>query len=451
MNELSERDKIIIDLKSELFNIQQNSKNIKKLEESNCEFQNEIHLLREEISKLEFMLNNERDQSAKQIYELESEIKNLEEELSKKKDTNISLFVENENLDKKVEILTKENQNLSQKIKKLMSLNEENKKTIEKYIQKIKVNENNNNYKNNQNIEKYKNKIKELKQKYEKNINYFQAKINELQIAINQLYCDNKKLVKIYKISFNKKEINEKVISSLIKSNLLPKNILDKEKNYDEEFNNSKLKRNNSNYDIINTNPSLNNKDFIKKIKFPSRTKTPSRESLNSKKKIIYKNISQNNNEDDISKKCITSNFPRGDNHLLSPYGHDINKSYNYNNMKKNNNNLLIERAIKHNKENINNNFNVDFTESIYFDKNYSKYFQELIKSQEDNIILKKKILNLVNQNEKLINEIDSIVQVSGMSTIDVTTEGIKHLEQIIFNNREMLEKYLDDVKSIKT
>ncbi len=37
------------------------------------------------------------------------------------------------------------------------------------------------------------------------------------------------------------------------------------------------------------------------------------------------------------------------------------------------------------------------------------------------------------------------------MSTIDVTTEGIKHLEQIIFNNREMLEKYLDDVKSIKT
>ena len=44
------------------------------------------------------MLNNERDQSAKQIYELESEIKNLEEELSKKKDTNIKLFVENENL-----------------------------------------------------------------------------------------------------------------------------------------------------------------------------------------------------------------------------------------------------------------------------------------------------------------------------------------------------------------
>ena len=134
MNELSERDKIIIDLKSELFNIQQNSKNIKKLEESNCEYQNEIHLLREANNKLEFMLNNERDQSAKQIYELESEIKNLEEELSKKKDTNIKLFVENENLDKKVEILTKENQNLSQKIKKLMSLNEENKKTIEKYI-----------------------------------------------------------------------------------------------------------------------------------------------------------------------------------------------------------------------------------------------------------------------------------------------------------------------------
>ena len=95
--------------------------------------------------------------------------------------------------------------------------------------------------------------------------------------------------------------------------------------------------------------------------------------------------------------------------------------------LKKNNNNLLIERAIKHKKENINNNFNVDFTESIYFDKNYSKYFQELIKSQEDNIILKEKILNLVNQNEKLINEIDSIVQVFCIFTDFLTTYSVSY------------------------
>ena len=33
------------------------------------------------------------------------------------------------------------------------------------------------------------------------------------------------------------------------------------------------------------------------------------------------------------------------------------------------------------------------------------------------------------------------------MATIDVTTEGIKHFEQIIFNNRELLENSLNKIK----
>lgn len=50
--------------------------------------------------------------------------------------------------------------------------------------------------------------------------------MNELQLAINQLYCDNKKLVKIYKIAYNNKEINKNIILTLVKSNLLPKKII---------------------------------------------------------------------------------------------------------------------------------------------------------------------------------------------------------------------------------
>ena len=222
MNDLSERDKIIMDLKSELFDIQQNVKNIKKLEKTNNDYLNENKILHEENNKLEFLLNKAKDQASTQINDLQLEIQNLNDELSTKKETNIKLFLENEKLEKKIQILTQENNNLSDKIKILMNQNSENKLIIEDYQEKIKLYENNlkNDYIN---IEKYQKIIKELKEKYDKNLIFFQKKINELQLAINQLYYDNKKLVKIYKSSFNKKEINEETISSLINSNLLPK------------------------------------------------------------------------------------------------------------------------------------------------------------------------------------------------------------------------------------
>ena len=91
-----------------------------------------------------------------------------------------------------------------------------------------------------------------------------------------------------------------------------------------------------------------------------------------------------------------------------------------------------------------------DISCSMINDRNDNKYFYELIKTQEENIILKRQILNLAQQNEKIIDEIDNIVKISGMATIDVTTEGIKHLEQIIFNNRELLEKYLSEIRKRK-
>ena len=397
MSELSERDKIIIDLKSELFNIQQYTKNIQKLEETNYAYQNENQLLHETNNKLEFMLNNFKDQSSKKIYELESEIKNLNEELSKKKETNIKLFIENENLEKKIEILAQENHNLSQKLKNLMNQEEENKKVIEKYenhLLNIKINENAyNHYNNTKDNEKNNNKIKKLKQKYEKNLFLFQKKIDELQNSINQLYCDNKKLVKIYRISYNNKEINDNVIISLINSNLLPKNII----NDEDSINNSNMERN----DRIKTSI-LNNsrKDNVSQIYYPSRTKTPMRYSINFKERLINQNqnMSRNGGDEDIGRKSsLNSTYnSRKENDFFNPYGYDMNKSYNFNrirNANKSAKHILSKKPkiIINGKENINENSN--FNNSVCFDNNNNNnvYFYELIKTQEENVGLKKR------------------------------------------------------------
>jgi len=459
--QLSERDKIIMNLKSELFDIQQNAKNIKKLEETNNEYQNENKMLYNKKNKLEFMLDKTKEQTSKQISDLKLEIKNLNEELNKKKDTNIKLFIEKESLEKKLDIMTVKNNNLSKKIKSLMERDTENGKLIEKFRKKLNLYENGNNNTNCQKV----NAIKDIKDKYDKNIVFFQKKVNELQLAINQLYCDNKKLVKIYKIAYNKKEINKNIILTLIKSNLLPKNIIKDVNHCKTDYSNSRInQRNNYNKDIINSIDS--NYSSAKNIVIATRIKTPSREYLHTDKNenLKYESIkSKIIDDEDISRCKSTSSkniiIKRNQNQtenddVFSPYGYDINKTYNFEKMK------AIKKAKKkisqslnkkiNDKNNFNLNVNLDLYNSVYGIKN-DKYFCELINTQEENIMLKKQVLNLAKQNEDIIDEIDNIVKISGMDTIDVTSEGVKHLEQIIFNNRELLGKYLNEVRKYKT
>lgn len=453
--QLSERDKIIMNLKNELFDIQQNVKNIKKLEETNNEFQNENKILYNKKNKLEFMLDKTKEQTSKQIYDLKLEIKNLNEELNKKKDTNIKLFIEKESLEKKLDIMVVKNNNLSKKIKSLMERDTENCKLLEKYRKKINLYENGNNNINFQ-------KINTIKDKYDKNIVFFQKKVNELQLAINQLYCDNKKLVKIYKIAYNNKEINKNIILTLVKSNLLPKNIIKDIDSCETDYTNSKINQRNN--DIINSIDS--NYGSEKNMTFATRTKTPSREYLHTDKNenMKYDSIkSKIINDEDIRRGKSTSSKnikikkiknQKENDDVFSPYGYDINKTYNFEKMKANRNK---KKKISHSlnkkvndKNNFNLNSNLDLYNSLYGLKN-DKYFCELINTQEENIMLKKQVLNLAKQNEDIIDEIDNIVKISGMNTIDVTSEGVKHLEQIIFNNRELLGKYLDEVRKYKT
>ena len=444
-----------MNLKNELFDIQQNVKNIKKLEETNNEFQNENKILYNKKNKLEFMLDKTKEQTSKQIYDLKLEIKNLNEELNKKKDTNIKLFIEKESLEKKLDIMVVKNNNLSKKIKSLMERDTENCKLLEKYRKKINLYENGNNNINFQ-------KINTIKDKYDKNIVFFQKKVNELQLAINQLYCDNKKLVKIYKIAYNNKEINKNIILTLVKSNLLPKNIIKDIDRCETDYTNSKINQRNN--DIINSIDS--NYGSEKNMTFATRTKTPSREYLHTDKNenMKYDSIkSKIINDEDIRRGKSTSSKnikikkiknQKENDDVFSPYGYDINKTYNFEKMKANRNK---KKKISHSlnkkvndKNNFNLNLNLDLYNSLYGLKN-DKYFCELINTQEENIMLKKQVLNLAKQNEDIIDEIDNIVKISGMNTIDVTSEGVKHLEQIIFNNRELLGKYLDEVRKYKT
>ena len=123
MNEPSERDKIIMDLKSELLDIQQNSKNNHNLQETDNEYQNEYQnenenekeneieneILQNEKQELEFFLRKIQNDTSKEINDLKLDINNLNEELNIKKEKNIQLFIQNENLEKKLEIITKQN------------------------------------------------------------------------------------------------------------------------------------------------------------------------------------------------------------------------------------------------------------------------------------------------------------------------------------------------------
>ena len=431
MNQLSERDKIIMNLKSEIFDIQQNAKNIHKLEEANNEYQNKNQQLNNEKNKLEFLLQKTKEETSKQIEDLKLEINNLNEELNNKKQTNIQLFIKNQSLEKKIDVMTKQNNKLSQEINCLISQNSENKNLIEKYLQKIKI------YENNEKNDRLQKTIKELKEKYDKNIISLQNKVNELQTINKQLNSDNKNLIKIYKMKYNNKEKDNNDILSPINSNLITEY-------YEKENQNSTKKINNSNSkeDLMNINKFIYNK---KNRNIPLRNKI----SLTQKSRSInahVKNIDYN--EDDISTEIRIPKILRTE---MNYTENDINKTYIFKKIKNKKNfkkKFLLKEKIN-NKENFDENMNNDLCTPINNIK-INEYFNELIKTQKENIMLKKQILNMAKQIGNIIDEIDNIVKISGMNTIDVTSEGIKHLEQLIYTNRDLLEKYLNEVKQYK-
>ena len=65
----------------------------------------------------------------------------------------------------------------------------------------------------------------------------------------------------------------------------------------------------------------------------------------------------------------------------------------------------------------------------------------------DENGKLKKHILILTDQNQRLICELETIVSSSDCCTIDINHNGINHLNNVINDNRCRLEKSLDDLE----
>ena len=137
------------------------------------------------------------------------------------------------------------------------------------------------------------------------------------------------------------------------------------------------------------------------------------------------------------------NNFNNDDNNyrqdFFSKFGYDVNKVYDFKNIGAEKKIIKPSKSVK-NFENCKTNNKTDNKDKSFLNEKY------IIDIQNENLKLKKQVINLSVQNEKIIQEIESIVKISGFSTIDVTSEGIKHLQQIIFSNKELLEKFLCEI-----
>ena len=357
MEEISERDSIIINLKNQLFDSQQRLKNISNLEKTNMQFQTENSLLFEEKMKLEYTLKQTKETLNKQILDLNNEITTLNNELNVKKQLNVKLFNEIEALKNNNNKFSQENIKLLQTVNYLLNQPKPQNDLEAIFTNEIKLMS-----------ENFQNKCQNIKNYYEQEIKKLNWQINNMIIEINklkqeisQLYSDNKILVKIYKHSVNKKEIDYNVINLLINNKLLPKN--------------------------------------------------------------FYNNNYNNNRQNSFSK-----------------FGYDINKIYDFKNMVAEKKIIKPSRSTNNFENSKTNNKTNNIRDKSFLNEKY------ITNIQNENLKLKKQVINLSVQNEKIIQEIESIVKISGFSTIDITTEGIKHLQQIIFTNKELLEKFLCEI-----
>lgn len=93
----NEKDLIISQLKSQVFELEQNEKNFNSLSLKVRSLQSEVNLVSEEKLRLEYELKQRSESSDKQIIDLRQSVENMQLELSDKIQTNKKLFSDNNN------------------------------------------------------------------------------------------------------------------------------------------------------------------------------------------------------------------------------------------------------------------------------------------------------------------------------------------------------------------
>ena len=115
-NSNPDQDRIISQLKAEIFEKEQNQKDFCQLQSKYRNLQNELQLLSEAKLHLEYELRSKTDSGNKAISDLKNQNENLLNELNEKIAMNKKLYNDNNNLFTDLESKTVENKRLKEKL-----------------------------------------------------------------------------------------------------------------------------------------------------------------------------------------------------------------------------------------------------------------------------------------------------------------------------------------------
>ena len=125
-----DKNEIILQLKSELFELEQKIECMENLENSNINLKNENLELLQEKNKYEYDITKLNDYYTKIVNDLKNEVETYKENLEKKKETNKQLFDENEQLKKDNNKITQEYEQLKNDFELLIQKQNQYEQTI---------------------------------------------------------------------------------------------------------------------------------------------------------------------------------------------------------------------------------------------------------------------------------------------------------------------------------
>jgi len=147
----NEKDLIISQLKTQVFELEQNEKNFNTLNIKVKTLNNEVNLLSEEKLRLEYEIRQRSEMTDKQIIDLRSTNENLQVELSEKIQVNKKLFADNNSLFRLKESLNEENNELKAQINSLIDENSAFRSRLNQLENQLSSEKNGNNIMRSQN------------------------------------------------------------------------------------------------------------------------------------------------------------------------------------------------------------------------------------------------------------------------------------------------------------
>ena len=214
--EFNDKDSIINQLKSQIFDLEQNAKDYNSLKIKCKQIANEASILNEEKIRLEYELKQKTQNSNKIICELQSDKENLQNALNEKLVTNKTLFSDNNNLFATLESKNQEVENLKEALAErdeIISQIQEEKHNLE-----MTLNDYENTKKNAEiNIQKLNNDIEHLKSiclEQENSLKKLTEEKRKLLDQLGTINFDNKNLAQKLKsttenLNASAKQLNE--------------------------------------------------------------------------------------------------------------------------------------------------------------------------------------------------------------------------------------------------